>query len=90
MSTLISNRLATRPLPDLALVPTDDREARYQAALKLVERIEKNLSCSRRRLYWRVSDKQPLTTVMEVVNAMVADDLLLPEPKETVELAEAV
>ena len=56
-----------------------DREQCYQAALKLVERIESNLRCSRRCLYWRVSDKAQLTTVTEVVNAILSDDLLLPE-----------
>jgi hypothetical protein len=68
-----------RAYPELVKPPTAaDREARYTAALKLVERIEKNLSCSRRCLYWRISDKAQLTTVMEVVNAILADDLLLP------------
>lgn len=57
----------------------EERELRYAAALKLVERIESNLRCSRRCLYWRISDKKQLTTVMEVVNAILSDDLLLPE-----------
>lgn len=56
-----------------------EREAAYQAALKLVERIERNLRSRYRVLYWRVSDKAQLTTVMEVINAYLADDLLLPD-----------
>lgn len=69
--------LSTEPLSELITDP--ERELRYAAALKLVERIENNLRCSRRCLYWRISDKKQLTTVMEVVNAILSDDLLLPE-----------
>ena len=81
MATTLTHRprLNTPSYPEVALDLDADREARYQAALRLVERIESNLRCSRRCLYWRISDKAQLTTVMEVVNAMVGNDLLLPE-----------
>lgn len=84
-TTLITTQTLTaltgvRVYPELAQPPSAaDREARYAAALALVTRIESNLRCSRRCLYWRVSDKAQLTTVMEVVNAYLENDLLLPD-----------
>lgn len=80
----MATTLTHRPRLDTPNYPfiqadNDDREARYQAALALITRIESNLRCSRRCLYWRISDKAQLTTAMEVVNAILAEDLLMPE-----------
>lgn len=80
MATTLTHRprLDTLSYPELVKAPTAaEREARYQAALRLVERIEKNL-LRPRIFYIRVSDKAPLTTLTEVVNAILDDDLLLP------------
>ena len=58
--------------------PTDaDREQCYQAALKLVERIDDDLT--RGTYYYRNNDGELLLTLDQVVVAILDDDLLLPE-----------
>jgi hypothetical protein len=62
----------------LVVSPTaSDREATYQAALKLVARIDEDLTRGIR--HYRSKAGLLLTTLDEVIRAILNDDLLLPE-----------
>lgn len=69
------------------LVNAAKREAAYQAALKLVERIDYNL---RRGIHYRASDGAVLTTLDEVIRAILADNLRLPDEPAAVPLGQPV
>lgn len=57
--------------------PVPDREASYHAALELVAHIDEQLT--RGTCHYRNKAGLLLTTLDEVVNAILADDLMLPE-----------
>ncbi len=57
-----------------------EREATYYAALKLVARIDEDLTRGTR--HYRNKAGVLLTTLDEVVRAILEDDLLLPEVEE--------
>lgn len=62
-------------------------EAAYQAALKLVDRIDYNL---RRGIHYRTSDGALLTTLDEVIRAILTNDLRLPDEPAAVPLGQPV
>jgi hypothetical protein len=67
-----------RVYPELVKTPTAaEREATYQAALKLVARIDEDLTRGIR--HYRNKAGVLLTTLDEVVRAILDNDLLLPE-----------
>lgn len=67
-----------RVYPELVKTPTmAEREATYQAALKLVARIDEDLTRGIR--HYRNKTGLLLTTLDEVVRAILDNDLLLPE-----------
>ncbi len=67
-----------RVYPELVKAPTAaEREATYQAALKLVARIDEDLTRGIR--HYRTKAGLLLTTLDEVVRAILDNDLLLPE-----------
>lgn len=67
--------LSTEPLSEL--ITNAEREAAYQAALKLVTRIDDDLIRGVR--HYRNKGGKLLGTLDEVVRAILADDLLLPD-----------
>lgn len=78
--TLGRNRRYTGPraYPELVKTPTAaEREATYQAALKLVARIDDDLTRGIR--HYRNKAGMLLTTLDEVVRAILDNDLLLAE-----------
>lgn len=56
-----------------------EREAAYEAALKLVEWIDAKLT--RGVVHYRNMDGQLLRTLDEVTRAIIADDLAMDEPE---------
>jgi hypothetical protein len=69
---------APRTYPELVKTPTAaEREATYQAALKLVARIDEDLTRGIR--HYRNKAGVLLTTLDEVVRAILDNDLLVPE-----------
>ena len=67
-----------RVYPELVKTPTPaEREATYQAALKLVARIDEDLTRGIR--HYRNRAGLLLTTLDEVVRAILDNELLLPE-----------
>lgn len=67
-----------RVYPELVKTPTAaEREAAYYAALKLVARIDEDLTKGTR--HYRTKAGTLLTTLDEVVRAILDDNLLLPE-----------
>ena len=70
-----------RVYPELVKTPTAaEREATYQAALKLVARIDDDLTRGIR--HYRNQAGILLTTLDEVVRAILDHDLLLPEEQD--------
>jgi len=69
--------LSTESLSELITLDDDDREARYQAALELVERIDDDLTRGVR--HYRTKGGALLGTLDEVIRAILSDDLLVPE-----------
>ncbi len=69
---------APRVYPELVKTPSmAEREATYQAALKLVARIDEDLTRGIR--HYRNKAGILLTTLDEVVRAILDNDLLMPE-----------
>jgi hypothetical protein len=67
-----------RVYPELVKTPAmSEREATYHAALKLVARIDDDLTRGTR--HYRTKAGMLLTTLDEVVRAILTDDLLLSE-----------
>ena len=60
---------------------TNEQEATYEAALELVARIDEDLTRGIR--HYRNTAGRLLTTLDEVINAILTNELLLPEQKET-------
>ncbi|MCB0167139.1 MAG: hypothetical protein KDI79_23120 [Anaerolineae bacterium] len=58
-----------------------EQDAAYHAALELVARIDDDLSRGIR--HYRTKAGQLLTTLDEVIRAILADDLLVPERQES-------
>jgi hypothetical protein len=69
-----------RPRPELVKSTRSDQEATYQSALELVARIDEELTRGVR--HYRNRSGVLLTTLDEVVHAILADDLMLPEMEE--------
>ena len=69
-----------RAYPELVVSHAGDRDATYHAALKLVERIDEDLTKGIR--HYRNTAGELLTTLDQVINAILTDDLLLPEAQE--------
>jgi hypothetical protein len=74
-----NGRYATpRAYPELVKTPSaSEREATYHAALKLVAQIDEDLTRGIR--HYRNKAGTLLTTLDEVVRAILADDLQIPE-----------
>ena len=72
----------TRTYPELVKTSrVSEREATYSAALELVARIDDDLTRGIR--HYRNKTGLLLTTLDEVVRAILEDNLLLPEEKES-------
>jgi len=75
----------SRPYPELVMKPPEnEREATYNAALELVAIIDENLT--RGTCHYRNKAGLLLTTLDEVVHAILDDDLLLSEQEEAAEM----
>ena len=71
-----------RTYPELVVSPPiSEKESTYYAALKLVARIDDDLTKGIR--HYRNQAGELLTTLDQVVHAILTDDLLLPEEQET-------
>jgi hypothetical protein len=68
-----------RIFPELVPTPAE-REAAYYAALELVAVIDENLR--RDIFHYRNNEGKLLTSLDEVVHAIMMDDLLLPQQKQ--------
>ena len=74
----IVNKNGRRPRPELVKSSrTSEQDAAYYAALELVARIDDELTRGIR--HYRTKSGKLLTTLDEVVNAMLSDNLVLPE-----------
>ncbi len=74
-----------RVYPELYMAPTaNEKEATYYAALELVAQIDEALTRGTR--HYRNKAGQLLTTLDEVVHAILANDLHIPESAEEPEL----
>jgi len=70
-----------RTYPELVKsAKTSEQEATYEAALELVARIDEDLTRGIR--HYRNKGGKLLTTLDEVINAILSNDLLLPEQRE--------
>jgi hypothetical protein len=73
-----------RVYPELVMAPSaNERETTYYAALELVAQIDEALTRGTR--HYRNKAGELLTTLDEVVRAILANDLLLPEVEEKTE-----
>ena len=66
-----------RTRPELVVSHSNEKDAAYNAALKLVAQIDEDLTKGIR--HYRTKNGQLLTTLDQVVNAILADNLLLPQ-----------
>ena len=74
-----------RVYPELVMAPTaNERETTYYAALELVAQIDEALTKGTR--HYRNKAGNLLTTLDEVVRAILANDLLVPEVEEKAEM----
>lgn len=74
-----------RTYPELVVShPTSENDATYYAALKLVARIDEDLTKGVR--HYRNKAGVLLTTLDQVVHAILNDDLLLPDTQEDTEV----
>jgi hypothetical protein len=74
-----------RVYPELMMAPTaNERESTYYAALELVAQIDEALTKGTRHYRNKAGDL--LTTLDEVVRAILANELLLPEVEEKAEM----
>ena len=77
----IVNRNGRRPRPELVKsARSTEQDATYQAALELVAQIDEDLTRGTR--HYRTRSGVLLTTLDEVVNAILADNLMLSEQQE--------
>ncbi len=71
------------PYPELVMTrPASEREMKYYAALELVARIDEELTRGTR--HYRNRAGTLLTTLDEVVRAILGDDLMLPEEEKDI------
>lgn len=75
------NKNGRRPRPELVKPIQTDQEAAYYAALELVARIDDELTRGVR--HYRTTSGQLLTTLDEVINAMLTDTLELPQVQQS-------
>jgi hypothetical protein len=77
----IVNPNGRRPRPELVKsARSTEQDATYQAALELVAQIDEDLTRGTR--HYRTRSGQLLTTLDEVVHAILADNLMLSEQQE--------
>ena len=75
------NKNGRRPRPEpVKPAFNSDQDATYAAALELVARIDDELTRGIR--HYRTKTGQLLTTLDEVINAILTDNLMLPEVQE--------
>jgi hypothetical protein len=74
------NKNGRRPRPELVKPFQTDQEAAYYAALELVARIDDELTRGIR--HYRTISGQLLTTLDEVIHALLTDTLELPESQQ--------
>jgi len=72
-----------RTRPELVVSRAGEKEASYNAALNLVAQIDEDLTRGTR--HYRTKNGELLTTLDQVVNAILADNLLLPQVQEETE-----
>ena len=72
-----------RTRPELVVSRSNEKEATYNAALKLVAQIDEDLAKGIR--HYRTKSGQLLTTLDQVINAILEDNLLLPQVQEKAE-----
>jgi hypothetical protein len=72
-----------RSRPELVVTHSNEKDATYNAALKLVAQIDEDLTKGIR--HYRTKNGKLLTTLDQVVNAILADNLLLPQVQEETE-----
>ena len=76
MSTLTSQRLLFHPYPQLIEeATTAEREATYQAALVIIDRLEPDPRSYRLTRHFENCAGEPLETLGEVVQALIDGDL---------------
>jgi hypothetical protein len=74
-----------RPYPELVVShPASEGDAAYYAALKLVARIDEDLTKGIR--HYRNKAGELLLTLDQVVNAILEDNLMVPEAQEETEV----
>jgi hypothetical protein len=69
-----------RTYPELVVSRANEKENAYQAALKLVAQIDEDLTKGIR--HYRTKSGQLLTTLDQVITAILEDNLFVPEVKE--------
>ena len=72
-----------RTRPELVVSRANEKDATYNAALKLVAQIDEDLTKGIR--HYRTKNGQLLTTLDQVINAILADNLLLPQAQAEAE-----
>jgi hypothetical protein len=78
-----NHRSNGRTRPELVVSRAGEKEASYNAALTLVAQIDEDLTRGTR--HYRTKNGELLTTLDQVVNAILADNLLLPQVQEETE-----
>jgi len=73
-----------RTRPELVVSRTHEKDATYNAALKLIAQIDEDLTKGIR--HYRAKNGQLLTTLDQVVNAILEDNLLLPQVQQETEV----
>ena len=73
---------ASRVYPELVMAPSvNERETAYYAALKLVSQIDEDLTRGTR--HYRNKAGTLLTTLDEVIRAILDNDLLMPDEEDS-------
>ena len=78
-----NHRSNGRTRPELVVSRSNEKDATYNAALKLVAQIDEDLTKGIR--HYRTKNGQLLTTLDQVVNAILEDNLLLPQVQQQAE-----
>jgi len=78
-----NHRSNGRTRPELVVSRAGEKDATYNAALKLVAQIDEDLTKGIR--HYRTRSGQLLTTLDQVINAILEDNLLLPQVQQEVE-----
>ncbi len=81
--TFSNHRSNGRSYPELVVSRSNEKEMAYNAALKLVAQIDEDLDKGIR--HYRTKSGRLLTTLDQVINAILEDNLLLPEVQQETE-----